>query len=60
MNIPVSLLDQRGGTIFCGQILTVSKERLGNFRGTLPADLMDAVDEALRIHLSLPEFAIDP
>lgn len=60
VNIPVTLLDQQGGTIFCGQILTVSKERLGNFHGTLPMDMMDAVDEALRIHLALPEFAVDP
>ncbi len=54
VSIPPNLLDPQGGTIFCGQVLTVSKERLGNLIAPLPADVMSRVDLALALHLSLP------
>jgi mRNA interferase MazF len=53
VNLPATLLDQEGGTIFCGQILTVSKERLGLFVNQLPIEIMSQVDRALQIHLAL-------
>lgn len=52
--IPPNLLDQQGGTIYCGQVLTVAKARLGNLIAPLPTALMAQVDEALALHLSLP------
>ncbi len=53
VSLPPDLLDQQGGTIYCGQLLTVAKERLGNLINTLPTAVMDQVDEALALHLSL-------
>lgn len=41
------------GTVFCGQLLTVSKERLGNYMGHVDSATMVEVDEALRAHLHL-------
>jgi len=35
------------------QVRSVSVERLGPLLGRLPASIMDAVDEALRLHLQL-------
>lgn len=35
------------GTIYCGQVLTVSKERLGNYLARLPPAKLDEVKAAL-------------
>jgi mRNA interferase MazF len=47
----------REGTIYCAQIMTISKERLMRYRGTLNTEQMREVDEALRVSLGLPRFA---
>jgi mRNA-degrading endonuclease toxin of MazEF toxin-antitoxin module len=39
--------------VLCGQIRTVSKQRLGRRLGVLPDRLMNQVDEALRLVLDL-------
>ena len=39
--------------IDAGQLLTLKKHQLGAFIGRLPAELMEAVDRALRISLAL-------
>ncbi len=39
--------------IDAGQLLTLKKHQLGAFVGRLPAEVMDAVDRALRISLAL-------
>ncbi len=39
--------------IDAGQLLTLKKHQLGAFLGRMPADVMDAVDRALRISLAL-------
>jgi mRNA interferase MazF len=53
VDIPHDVLDGRGGTILCNQLLTISKERLGRFISHLPDHLMSKVDSALRHHLDL-------
>lgn len=42
------------GVILCGQIRTVSKERLDGYRGDLEAAQQEAVDKALGTALDLP------
>lgn len=43
----------REGTILCGQLMTVAKDRLESYRGALtPAQVLQ-VNAALRAHLSL-------
>jgi len=56
VHLPAGALP-RDGTIYCAQILTISKERLMRHRGELDADQLRAVDEALRVSLGLPRFA---
>jgi mRNA-degrading endonuclease toxin of MazEF toxin-antitoxin module len=50
--LPAGVL-REPGTIYCGQPLTVSKERLGDYLGSLPTELIPSVDDALRHHLGL-------
>ena len=40
-------------TVLCHQLITVSKDRLEGYIGTLPPDLMRRVDDALRVALGL-------
>lgn len=49
--LPAGLLTE--GRILCGQVLTVSKERLQRFMGPVDDEIMDQVDNALRVHLDL-------
>ena len=53
VDLPPGVLDDRGGTILCGQIVTFSQQRLLRYYGRLPEYLMAQVDEALRIHFDL-------
>jgi len=41
------------GRVLCGQIRTVSTQRLGRRLGALPDQLMNQVDDALRLVLDL-------
>jgi len=41
------------GTILCEQIQTIDQARLGDLAGSVPADRMQEVDEALRWSLGL-------
>jgi len=50
---PAAVLDDLGGTIYCGQILTVSRLRLGNYVARLPDHIMLDVDDALARYLAL-------
>lgn len=50
--LPAGVINEPG-TIFCGQILTVSKDRLGNYQGTVPVATMVQVDAALRVHFGI-------
>jgi mRNA interferase MazF len=45
------------GTIYCAQIMTISKERLMRHRGQVDESILRSVDEALRVSLGLPRFA---
>jgi len=40
-------------TVLCHQLLTISKDRLGRLIGTLPPQVMAAVDDGLRVALDL-------
>jgi mRNA interferase MazF len=40
--------------VLCGQLITVSKDRLGRMMGYAPADTMSQVDEALHYALGMP------
>lgn len=53
VDVPPGVLDDQGGTVYCGQLLTVSKDRLGNYLGCLPAALMADVGTALKVHFDL-------
>jgi len=41
------------GTILCGQLYTIAKERLGNFRGALQAPEVTDLNRALKVSLAL-------
>jgi mRNA-degrading endonuclease toxin of MazEF toxin-antitoxin module len=43
----------RQGTILCAQLMTVAKDRLESYRGTLTPAQMQQVNAALRAHLGL-------
>lgn len=51
--LPSGVLDGHGGTIYCGQVQTISKLRIRNYLGTLDSLLMTDVSNALREHLGL-------
>jgi len=53
VDLPAGVLDDLGGTIYCGQILTVSRLRLGNYVARLPDHIMLDVDDALARYLAL-------
>jgi mRNA interferase MazF len=44
----------RESTVLCSQLLTVSKDRLERYVGSLPPDVMRRVDDALAVALGLP------
>ena len=50
-SVPTGLMHD--STVLCSQLITVAKERLGRYIGTLPPDLMRQVDDALRVALDL-------
>jgi mRNA interferase MazF len=56
VHLPAGVLPLEG-TILAAQIMTISKERLLNYRGTLDAAQMRAVEDALRVALGLPRLA---
>lgn len=41
------------GTIYCGQVLTVSKERLRSYRGRVDDNVLYWVGQALKAHFAL-------
>lgn len=41
------------GTILCGQVLTISKERLRRYVGSLSSAMLGQVADALRAHLDI-------
>jgi len=53
VHLPSGVLDGHGGTIYCGQVQTISKSRIRNYLGSLDSLLMDDVNNALREHLGL-------
>ena len=55
VHVPTSVATglTRDSTVLCSQLMTVSKDRLGQYVGTLPPDLMRQVDDALRVALDL-------
>ena len=53
VSVPPGTVSPRPGRVLCGQIRTVSKQRLGRRLGILPDRLMNQVDEALRLVLDL-------
>jgi mRNA interferase MazF len=53
VEIPPGILDEHGGTVLCGQVVTFSKHRLLRYKGRLPNHVMAEVDEALRNHFDL-------
>ena len=44
---------RRDSTVMCEQVMTVSKDRLEQYIGTLPPDVMRRVDDALKVALGL-------
>lgn len=56
VDLPAGILPL-GGTIYCGQILTIDKTRLLRHRGALDETKISEVSEALRVSLGLPRFA---
>ncbi len=53
VHVPAGAIGPDEGTVFCGQLLTISKERLGDYRGHLDPGLISEVSDALRAHLAL-------
>lgn len=53
VQLPTGIIGPQPGRVLCGQIRTVSKQRLGRRLGILPDRLMNQVDEALRLVLDL-------
>jgi len=43
----------RDSTVNCSQLITVSKDRLEQYIGALPPDLLRQVDEALKVAFGL-------
>lgn len=52
VHLPAGVLSEEG-TIYCGQILTVSKARLKDYAGEVSLVTLTQVEDALRHHLSL-------
>lgn len=55
VTLPPELLP-RPSEIRLNQVLTIDKSRLGSLIAHAPGEVMDQVDEALRLSLGLPEF----
>lgn len=55
VTLPPKLLP-RPSEIRLNQVLTIGKSRLGTVIARAPKEVMDQVDEALRLSLGLPEF----
>jgi mRNA interferase MazF len=53
VHVPAGAVGPDAGTVYCGQALTISKERLGNYMGKLEGALMAQVDDGLRAHLDI-------
>jgi mRNA interferase MazF len=53
VDIPQGHPDLEPGTIYCGQPLTVAKDRLGDYVGSIDAQMLADVGDALRAHLGL-------
>ncbi len=56
VDLPAGILPL-GGTIYCGQLLTIDKRRLLRHRGDLDGERIRNVNAALRVSLGLPHFA---
>lgn len=52
VHLPASSVLQEG-TIYCGQVLTISKERLRRYVGPIGPEVQRQVNAALRAHLDL-------
>lgn len=59
VDLPAGVLPL-GGTIYCGQLLTVDKNRLLRYRGTLDGRKLADVDKALVVALGLPKVVSSP
>jgi mRNA interferase MazF len=52
VSLPAGPLPNQG-TVLCGQILTVSKQRLQKYVGPVSQEVLRNVEDALRAHLDL-------
>ena len=50
--LPEECLPKRS-KVMCSQILTISKERLGDYIGSLSAETMDKIDQAIKFSIDL-------
>ena len=53
VHLPAGALPEEG-TIMCSQLMTVSKDRLFNYRGELETSLIPELDRALAVAVGLP------
>ena len=51
--LPDGILPQKNSRVLAGTIITIKKEDLGDYETSLPPDIMEQIDSALRVSLAL-------